>query len=636
MSDTFVSPSTALAAQADSWNKGKRAHWRRFWLSPLWVCFLIAVVARVWLIVHTHGVMDGDEATVGIQAEHILRGEFPVYYYGQAYLGNIQAYVIAFIFLFTGPRVWAMRIEPVLTSLLIVYLTWHFASVLARAARLGKRASAFFILVATLVAAFAPLYDVVEEMRVTGGYIESFAVMLWLLLCAFRLVERWQQQARRGELAWRWVGTGFLVGLGLWIDPLTVYAYAACALWIGGYVLGELIRRGRPEIRQTRLELGKEALLSLWGVPAALTGFTPGLIWGAQNGWANLRYIFQNSGGASTGNRLHTILKVQEVYVTCLAPRALGGALPTQPDVTPAHPRILTFGLVVVGASLLVCGVSCLLSLVAPQDIFARLRRLTLLPLLFFLCASAIFCLASISTGAIYSGCGPVDYVGRYVVALVLCLPFFVAAAFSIPLMLMEERASAFVGADNNRVPGKAEASSAGRPASSRLWWMQGLWLVILVVYFATQGMAYIQADPTYTFHPTGCVAENPTDVTPLIEYMQSHHIHYAWASSWIGNRITFQTNAALIVTDLPGRVPANSQLVLRQARPGIFMLARHADTHPAFLRLLDSTGVTYQVARFFAEPGIDVLFVLPLNRTVSPLDPAYKLALKKILIGCL
>jgi hypothetical protein len=576
--------------------------------------------------------MDGDEATVGIQAEHILRGEFPVYYYGQAYLGNIQAYVIAFLFLFTGPSVWAMRIEPILTSLLIVYLTWHFSSVLAKAARLSRSASLLFMFVATLVAAFAPLYDVVEEMRVTGGYIESFAVMLWLLLCAFRLTLRWGQQASRRELTWRWAGMGFLVGLGLWIDPLTIYAYAAIALWIGGYVLGELVKRSQPAATQSRLSLAKEMLLILWGIPAALIGFTPGLIWGAQNGWANIKYILQNSGGSSAGNRLNTILKVQEVYATCLAPRAIGGALPTQPDVTSTNPHIMTSGLIVVGASLLVSMGGCVLSLVARQAVFTRLRQLTLLPLLFFLCSSAIFCFASISTGAIYSGCGPVDYVGRYVVALVLCLPFFVAAALSLPLMLAQEIRQSSV--EEPQPP----AQTAFRPASSgpsHLWWVQAALLGVLVLYFATQGIAYAQADPTYTFHPTGCVAQNPADVTPLIDYMQRNNIHYAWASSWIGNRITFETNAKLVVTDLPGRVHANSQLVLRQDRPSIFMLARHNDAHPAFLQLLDANHITYHVERFYAEPGTDVLLVTPLYYTISPLDPTYKLALKKILIGC-
>jgi hypothetical protein len=592
----------------------------------------IAIVARVWLIVHTHGVMDGDEATVGIQAEHILRGEFPVYYYGQSYLGNIQAYIIALLLFVAGPSVWVMRIEPILTSLLIVALTWNFASALTNTAGLSRRVSTLFIVVATLIAAFVPLYDAVEEMRVTGGYIESFAIMLWLLWCAFRLTQRWSQQASNRELAWRWAGLGFLVGLGLWIDPLTIYAYAAIALWIGGYVLGELFKRSRPAATLSRLALAKELLLSLWGIPPALLGFLPGLIWGAQNNWANITYILKNSGGTSTSGRLHTILKVQEIYASCLAPRAMGGALPTQPDVTSTNAHILTFGLLVVTASLLISAGGCLLSLASARPLLVRIRQLTLLPLLFFICTSAIFCFASISTGAIYSGCGTVDYVGRYVVALVLCLPFFVATAISLPLMLAQTREETFTGEQQDGGQGRVHPTP---PRRSRLWWLQVALLGVLVLYFASQTVAYAQADPIATFRPTGCVADNPIDVTPLIAYMQQNNIHYAWAASWIGNPITFETSGTIIATDIPGRVRANSQLVLRQDRPSIIIIARHNDAHPAFLHLLDTNGVTYRLMRFYSNPRTDVLFITPLNRTVSPLDPTFGKPLKKLLIGC-
>ena len=60
----------------------KRWYRLRFLWSPLMVCFLVGVIVRVWLIVHTNGVIAGDEAMVGIQAEHILHGEHPIYYYG--------------------------------------------------------------------------------------------------------------------------------------------------------------------------------------------------------------------------------------------------------------------------------------------------------------------------------------------------------------------------------------------------------------------------------------------------------------------------------------------------------------------------------------------------------------------------
>src|SRR5437867_12480613 len=62
----------------------------RHLLSFLWslfiACFFLAVIVRVWLIVHTNGVIAGDEAMVGLQVEDSLHGEHPVYYYGQAYL----------------------------------------------------------------------------------------------------------------------------------------------------------------------------------------------------------------------------------------------------------------------------------------------------------------------------------------------------------------------------------------------------------------------------------------------------------------------------------------------------------------------------------------------------------------------
>ncbi len=634
MSDTTITSAGKLPGKRPilSQTASAQRHWLKAFSSPLGICFLITVLTRAWLIIHTHGVLDGDEATVGIQAEHILRGEFPVYYYGQSYLGSLQAYVIAFIFLFTGPTVWAMRIEPVLTSLFIVYLTWRFSFALAEAARLSSRARTWFVTIATLFAAFAPLYDVVEEMRVTGGYIEAFAIMLWLLWCALRLTQRWSQQASRRELAWRWAALGFLIGLGFWIDPMVVYAYAAIALWIGGYFFLEWIKYSKQADIQSRWILCKKALLCLYAFPTAIVGFTPGLIWGSQNHWANIVYIFHN-GASVSGDRLHTILKVQKVYALCLAPRAIGGALPTQPDVTPANPHILTFGLAVVGCSLALSATGIALSLFSRHELFARVRRLTLLPMLFFVCTSVIFCFSSISSGAIYSGCGPVDYVGRYTAALVICLPFFVAAACVVPLIISQQRQ------EQSFTQGDAGSRSPVFSNPFHLPWLTwgqiGL-LVILALYFALQTVAYIQADPQYTFHPTGCVAENPTDVAPLINYMENADIHYAWASSWIGNRITFLTNGAIIATDLPGRFPANSQTVLHQERPSIFLLARHNDPHPAFLRLLDANHVTYQVARFYSEPGVDVLLVTPLNRTVSPLDPAFASQLKSILIGCL
>jgi hypothetical protein len=598
--------------------------------SSLWLCFLIAILGRVWLIVHTLGVMAGDEIMVGLQAEHILQGDRPVYYYAQPYMGNLEAYLVALIFRFTGPAVWAMRLETIPVSLLMVYLTWRFAATLAESAHLSARLKMTFMTIAALVAAFPPLYDMAEEMRVQGGYMEAFVIMLWLLFCAFRLTQRWGQQASWRELALRWAGIGLLVGLGLWIDPLIIYACVTIAIWIGGWFILELVKPRRQAPGWPQLALLKEGLLSLSAVPALLVGFLPGLIWGARNNWANVSYIFQVGGTASAG-RLLTIKKVTGLYTFCLAPRALGGALPTQPDVTTAHPHLLTLGLFVVLSSLVLGAESLILAKAHP--VFLRARQLTALPLLFLFCTSIIFCCASNSAAALGSGCGPSDGAGRYLVPLVDALPFLIATLIIFPGMILQVR-------QQSRAQQGTDSHLALRFTSSRkitsLALIQFGLLVVLALYFGMQGFAYAQADPNYTFQATGCLSRNPTNVDPIIDYLRSKHIHYVWATGWVGDHITFETNDSIVATKTDGRIVSDDEALIHADRASVLVLASHNDLRPDFLQELDANSVTYRVARFFSAPGVDAVVVTPLNRTLSPSDPAYARLFQRSFGGCL
>jgi hypothetical protein len=621
---TVVSENLAFYTKASSWSGKLKALY-----SPLWICFLLAILSRVWLIVHTYGVMAGDELEVGLQAEHILRGELPLYYFGQPYLGSLAAYVSAFIFRFTGPAVWAMRLETIPMSLLMVYLTWRFAAILAETAHLPARLRTTFMTIAALVAAFPPLYDMVMEMRV-GGYMEAFVIMLWLLFCAFRLTQRWGQQASWRELALRWVGIGLLVGLGLWIDPLIMYACAAIAIWIGGWWVLELVKPRRYAFGQPRLALLKEGLLSLSAVPALLIGFLPGLIWGAQNKWANVFYIF-HLGGTLSAARLLTIARVTKLYTYCLAPRVLGGSLPTQQDVTKANPHLVTFGLIVV-CSGLVLGVAGLF-LAKLHPVFVRVRQLTALPLLFMLCVSIIFCIAPNSAAALGFGCGPYDGAGRFVVPLVDALPFLIATLIIFPGLFLRERqrSQAQQGVDTHR----ALRFSSSRRSPSMAVIQIGL-LVVLALYFGTQGIAYAQADPNYTFQATGCLSRNPTNVDAIVNYLKNQHIHYVWATNWVGDHITFETDDSIVASKTGIRIPSDYQALIHADRASVLVLAAHNDQHPDFLRQLDANHVTYRVARFYSAPGIDALIVTPLNRTLTPSDPASARLFQRSLSGCL
>jgi hypothetical protein len=615
---TVVSENLAPSTTASSWS-GKL----KVLYSPLWLCFLLAILSRVWLIVHTHGVMAGDEMMVGLQAEHILRGERPVYYYAQPYMGSLEAYLAAFIFLFTGPAVWAMRLETIPMGLLMVYLAWRFAAVLAETAHLSARLKTTFMTIAALVAAFPPLYDMAEEMRVQGGYMEAFVIMLWLLFCAFRLTQRWGQQASWRELALRWAGIGLLIGLGLWIDPLIIYACAAIAIWIGGYFVLKLVKPHRQPPGRSRLL--EEGLLVLSAVPALLVGFLPGLIWGAQNHWANVSYLL-HSGGTLSAGRLLNIAVIAGLYTYCLAPRALGGALATQPDVTTANPHLVTFGLFVAFSGLAL-GVASLF-LAKRYPVFARVRQLTALPMLFFLCASIIFWIAPNSAAALGSGCGPADGAGRYLVPLVDALPFLIATLIIFP------------GLQQSQAQQGTDAHLALRFTSSRklpsLASIQVGLLVVLALYFGVQGIAYAQADPNYTFQATGCLSRNPTNVDPIVGYLRSEHIHYVWATGWVGDHITFEADDSIVATKIGGRIVSDDEAVMHADRASVLLLAAHNDLHPDFLQELNANHVTYRVARFYSAPGVDAVVVTPLNRTLSPSDPAFASLFQRSFHGCL
>ncbi len=89
-------------------------------------------------------------------------------------MGSLEAYLVALIFAFSGPSVWALRAEPILLSLGVVWLTWKLATALADAAQLSSANRGYFINIAVLMAALSPLYDTVLELRTLGGYIETF------------------------------------------------------------------------------------------------------------------------------------------------------------------------------------------------------------------------------------------------------------------------------------------------------------------------------------------------------------------------------------------------------------------------------------------------------------------------------
>jgi hypothetical protein len=585
---------------------------------PLWLCLLLALGIRGWLIIHTHGIIDGDEALEGIQAQHILQGERPIYYYGQAYMGSLEAYLVALSsFLTGGLSAWSLHLVTALVSLLLVYLTWICAAALADSVHLALPQKRIFMLIATLISVLPPLYDMVVELRALGGYIESFVLMLWLLYSTLRLTQIWQAPRSRREIVWRYAGIGFLIGLGLWVDPITIYAILTVVLWIGGCLFKEWLR---AQTQESYFSFRDQLPPMLAAIPAGLLGFAPGLYWGATHQWENIAYMLINSNSTALtlSERLSGVSIVSGVYLACMAPRVLGGALSTQPDVTTANPHVLTIDLFIT----LACLGVIISSNISEQPLLRALRRFTALPLLFMISTTLIFISSTVMLHT--ATCALPDQSGRYLTPLVIALPFLLAAIFTALLTGQQIQPA---------------EQAAPRPLH-RNWLARVLWsyrhlspgwrrvnnmlaLLLLVTYFGSQWVTYLQSDPNETFQSTYCTAA-PADDSAIIAYMEQAHIRYAWGLDWLTNPLMYESHGKVFAAETEGRIPEDTAIILHSDRPSLLGFAPHNDPDPLLLRLLTASGVTYHVKRFPGQQGYDILLITPLDKTVSPADPAF------------
>ena len=168
---------------------------------------------------------ESDEAVVGLMARHILQGARPVFYYGQAYMGSLDAWLVAGLYALFGPSVIAIRV--VQTALFLAHVSLTF--VLAR----RYSGDALIALLSALLMAVPPVLLTLYTTVSLGGYGETLVLGDLLLLVGWRLVDD-----RDAGLRW-WVLLGVLAGLGFW----TLGLIAAYLLPLGVMLLWRHRRR---------------------------------------------------------------------------------------------------------------------------------------------------------------------------------------------------------------------------------------------------------------------------------------------------------------------------------------------------------------------------------------------------------
>ncbi len=184
---------------------------------------------------------NADEAIVGLMARHILMGERPIFFYGQAYMGSLDAFLVAGFFKFFGQSVSGIRFVQVILYLFTILTCFWVGNKYFGSFRAG--------LVTALLLAIPPVNTTLYTTVSLGGYGEALLIGNLILITTFYLVRNlqenleiqipkdkdegnnyWELKAllpnglirKRSNSNYLWLLWGFLSGFGLWVNGLTL------------------------------------------------------------------------------------------------------------------------------------------------------------------------------------------------------------------------------------------------------------------------------------------------------------------------------------------------------------------------------------------------------------------------------
>jgi len=168
---------------------------------------IIALALKAILLAFDVFPFNADEAVVALMARHILQGARPVFFYGQSYLGSLDAWLIAFAFLIFGQTVLAIRIVQT-----VLYIGTIITTYLLGLKIFDKWVAASAALLLAIPTVLTTLYTTAT----LGGYGEVLLVGNILLLWTLRLVETNPEGSLRPFGFVEWFLFGLLAGVGFW------------------------------------------------------------------------------------------------------------------------------------------------------------------------------------------------------------------------------------------------------------------------------------------------------------------------------------------------------------------------------------------------------------------------------------
>lgn len=184
---------------------------------------LIAAVYRIDFLNALNYRIDSDEAIVGLMAKHINEGKtFPVFYYGQHYMGSFEAMAVSLFFKLFGMSSKVLKLVPMFFSLLLIPCVYFLGKEVS-----GRKCG----LISACYISIAPPTLVIWSSMARGGFIETLVLSTLALIIFIRWLKEENLSLFRIFLV------GLILGFGWWTNNQIIYVMGA----IGWFALGRVL-----------------------------------------------------------------------------------------------------------------------------------------------------------------------------------------------------------------------------------------------------------------------------------------------------------------------------------------------------------------------------------------------------------
>lgn len=249
-------------------------------LRPLLIIVAIAVIGRALILVSDTVSFHSDEAVVGLMARHILEGERPTFFYGQAYMGSLDPYLVAVGFAVLSESVLTIRIVQSILYVILVIVV-YFCTL-----RISGRVN--IATAAGLLIAVPPVLVALYTTATLGGYVEMLILGVIVVWMAWTVTTDAHHRSW-----WRWGLMGLAAGLGWWTNGLIIAFCIPAAL---------LLAYDAFQRRAWRVTLPLIALAAVGFVIGSL----PWWVFNFQNDLAALRFYLGDESSAFAGASIPT------------------------------------------------------------------------------------------------------------------------------------------------------------------------------------------------------------------------------------------------------------------------------------------------------------------------------------------